>query len=921
MYLKSLTIVGFKTFPDETVVVFDPGFTSVVGPNGSGKSNIVDAIRWVMGERSAKGLRGDKMEDVIFHGSEMRKPAGFAEASIVLDNTDKKLSLDFPTVKITRRLYPDLTNEYYINDSRVARKDVEKMLMDTGLGKLSYSIMEQGKVEAILNAKPEERRAIFDEAAGISKFKLERQETLKKLEQTNQNLLRITDIMSSMEKELSLKEKQAEKTRAYFQLKSDLTEVDKNIRYLKSKTLKNKLKKAENELNEVRTKNNDLMQKLNTDKVLIESLETERVHAEKKISEIDKKLFDFVSKKEVQKEKIEKNKSIIEEYNQRIEEQSLTLSAEKSKLESIDNEISELIESINNLEKEIHFSRDNIQVFLNQRIDIEQKIEEESKKIESNQNKITENDKEHSNIRENLKSIIVSLIEQIERIKQESMDKESFRDDLKQSLLLDLEKYINTIEILKQNYPNITQPYLDIEPINLVGFKEKLYQFLSIEDLFRSILFDKDGMLSQKEFFDQKIEDLILENDKLSRNIKESFEVIDKLRLELDEKKEEIVSLEKKILEMESKKTSSDESIHKLKLNRQEVSTRMETTQVSITSLKNKRDSIHQEIQKLEHQIEESYKEFLGMSKSLESEKTELQAILDKIQEMKNNSHKDQEEFQNLIPLLSELERRSSALKVQFDTFIEELYNDYSITENELDAEKSSLPLKQETEESKLRKVKSEIQLLGNINPLAIDEYNQIKEIFDHHKSQKADIEQGKLDILEVMRNIDIESVKLFIEAFDIIRNNFQETFTTLFNGGRASIELTEKTDPLNSGIEIIAEPPGKHVQNMKLLSGGEKALTVVALLFAIYMLKPSPFCFLDEIDAPLDETNKIRFCQILDKFKSTTQFIVITHAPTTISRSNTIFGVTNEEPGISKIVSLKFEEVKHFTKKMKEAV
>ncbi|HNI26360.1 MAG TPA: AAA family ATPase, partial [Leptospiraceae bacterium] len=290
MYLKSLNIVGFKTFADETELSFDPGFTAVVGPNGSGKSNIVDAVKWVLGEKSAKGLRGDKMEDVIFHGSESREAGGFAEVSLTLDNSKKIFHIDFPTVKITRRIYPDQSNEYFINNARSLRKDVEKLLMDTGVGKSSYSIMEQGKVDAILNSKPEERRAIFDEAAGISKFKSDRMETEKKLEYTAQNLLRISDIMSSMEKELELKERQAEKAKRYFELKNSLAETDKNLRYLKWRQIRNRQKKTEAELEEVRKKNDEIMNRMSEDSRKLEELEQTRQEAERKISEIDRQL-------------------------------------------------------------------------------------------------------------------------------------------------------------------------------------------------------------------------------------------------------------------------------------------------------------------------------------------------------------------------------------------------------------------------------------------------------------------------------------------------------------------------------------------------------------------------------------------------------------------------------------------------------
>ena len=442
-----------------------------------------------------------------------------------------------------------------------------------------------------------------------------------------------------------------------------------------------------------------------------------------------------------------------------------------------------------------------------------------------------------------------------------------------------------------------------------------------MEDVFRDILFDKDGMLVRKESMDQKIEDLILENDNLTSRIRENNGKIEDLREQLSTNKDEIYNLEKQATELKSKHEGLVSNRDKVLQMIEEVGHRISGFESSMNSINERKRTFEDEVRVLEEQIEKSYLEFLNISKTLESEKTELRELMKKIQDLKSATVKDKEDFQNLLPIRTELERKSSGLKVQMDTFNEELYNDYSMTDSELEAERSEKGLKQDAEETKSREIKSDIQLLGSINPLAIEEYQNIREIYEHHKSQREDIEKSKKDIEDVLKNINSESEKLFIETFNVIRDNFQETFVTLFNGGRANIELTDKSDVLNCGIEITAEPPGKHVQNLKLLSGGEKSLTVIALLFAIYMVRPSPFCFLDEIDAALDEVNKLRFCQILDRFKDTSQFIVITHAPPTISRANTIFGVTSEEPGVSKVVSLKMEEAKNFSKRIQEAV
>ncbi len=907
-----MNIIGFKTFADETDLIFDPGFTAVVGPNGSGKSNIVDAIRWVLGEKSAKGLRGEKMDDVIFHGSETRDPAGFSEVSIHLDNSNKIFHIDFPTVKITRRLYPDLTNEYYINNSRSLRKDVEKLLMDTGVGKSSYSIMEQGKVDQILNSKPEDRRAIFDEAAGISRFKQDRIDTEKKLQYTSQNLLRISDIMSTMERELETKEKQAKRAEKYFGLKNDLTDVDKNLRYLKWKSLKNRQKKVEIELLEVSEKNQSIMKKMNDDARLLESFEEKKYEMERKIADIDRKLLDFLSQKEILREKIEKNKSIILEFDKRVVEESYSLENDLQKKEKYDGEKLSLEESLDQVLNGLEDTEKNIQILKNRKQNLETELESLRKDSTQNEEFIKENDKNFFGLREELKDIIFSLINQIEERKKEYSQLEEKRKDMKFYLLSGIDEFLNSIQ--SGSSDSITEN-------KLMEYKVFLQNFIEIEDVFRDIIFDKDGMLSKKEGLDSKIEELIQYNDSLTEKIRENGKNIDDLYVRINEIKEEIVKLEKYILEMNSKKESLGEQKKSITGFLNDTESRIQSSKHTIESINNRKKGFEDEVLLLEEKIESSYTEFLKISKILESEKIELKEILSKILELKNSSGRDQEEFKSLLPLISDLERKSSVLKTQLDSFSEELYNDYSMTDLELESEKQNSTFKQDAEESKLREIKSEIQLLGSINPLAIDEYQSIKEVYEHHRSQKEDIEKSKNDIEGVLKNINLESEKIFLEIFELIRINFQETFSTLFNGGRAMIELTDRNDLLNSGIEIIAEPPGKHVQNLKLLSGGEKSMTVIALLFAIYMVRPSPFCFLDEIDAALDEVNKTRFCQILDKFKDKSQFIVVTHAPPTISRANTIFGVTSEEPGVSKVVSLKMEEAKNFSKHMKEAV
>ncbi|TGL46634.1 chromosome partitioning protein ParA [Leptospira wolffii] len=927
MYLKSLNIVGFKTFADETEVILDPGFTAVVGPNGSGKSNIVDALKWVFGEKSAKGLRGDKMDDVIFHGSEARKPAGYAEVSVVFDNSSKLIKMDYPTIKLTRRLYADGNNEYLINDSRVQRKEIEKILLDTGIGKSSYSIMEQGKVDRILHSKPEERRLIFEEAAGISRFKMERQEALKKLSDTNQNLLRIQDIMNTMKKEMEVKEKQAEKAEEYFRLKQELDETDKVIRFLKFDTLTRKHSNSENELKEIKEKNRVLLERISSETGRIELLDSQKSELEKKVAEIDKKLLDHLTQTQIQKDKVESNKGIIQDYVDRIAEIRETLSKEESSQSILQIEKEKLEKEAIDLEGEIKSLEVGIEELRKNKILLETKIEGENTSIQEKEIRIQSNDKRHVELRDRLKEVIYDLISQLESRKKEALATEEERTRLKDALLSEADRIHSVSEELRKTLngsyheENASQVSVLVESLQTEPFRVRLGEYFSLEDSIRSMLFDRDGFLSQKEGLDQEIEDLILENENHTRSIKESGITIETLREEVESIREKIVFLEKRILELNSERNSKVEGSKSLSERIEEARKRILTAQESEKNHNSKKSEFEKEVAELEQQIENRYNEFLEMSRALDSEKEALRNIVKEIQGLKNEIQRNQEDYKNLFPILTEKEKAVSVFKVQLESFSEELYNDYSISEQELSDEFKDRKVEKGESESKLKRLKSEIQLLGSINPLSIEEYRNVKEIYEHHRTQKEDIEKSKNDIAEILKNINEESEKLFRETFEKIRENFQETFSTLFNGGRALLELVDAEDSLNAGIEIMAEPPGKHVQNLRLLSGGEKSLTAIALLFAIYMVKPSPFCFLDEIDAALDEANKLRFCQILDKFKDKSQFVVITHAQSTIHRANSIFGVTNEEPGISKIISLRLDQARDFSGKVTEAV
>ncbi|EMO30171.1 hypothetical protein LEP1GSC170_0056, partial [Leptospira interrogans serovar Bataviae str. HAI135] len=450
----------------------------------------------------------------------------------------------------------DGNNEYCINDSRVQRKDVEKLLMDTGIGKSSYSIMEQGKVDRILHSKPEERRLIFEEAAGISRFKVERQEALKRLEDTKQNLLRIQDIMSSMKKEMEIKEKQAEKAEAYFKLKSELDETDKIIRYLKFSTLTKKLKASEEELQGIKDKNQILLDTIGEETSRIEVLEKDKSEIEKRVSEIDKKLYDHLSQTKIQKEKIEKNKQIILEYEERISEMTETLNGEESSLSLLVIDLERIQKECFELEGEIELLQEEIQKLKDSKSGLEKQIDDENLSVLEKESRIANNDKSHNELREKLKEVIFELISQLESRKKEAIDTENRRKELKEFLLSKISECSIQIEELKKNleFSEKSKIAIVLETLQLGEVQSKLEEFVHLEDMIRNILFDRDGFLFRKETLDQQIEDLILENENLTRSTKDSGFKIESLRESLEANKEQTVFLEKKVLELSSEK-------------------------------------------------------------------------------------------------------------------------------------------------------------------------------------------------------------------------------------------------------------------------------------------------------------------------------------------------------------------------------
>lgn len=1187
LHLKKLEVQGFKSFAEKIVLEFNSGITAVVGPNGSGKSNISDAIRWVLGEQSAKTLRGGKMEDVIFAGTEHRKPLGFAEVSLYFDNADRTLPIDYSEVTVTRRVYRSGESEYKINKTNCRLKDITELFLDTGIGKDGYSIIGQGRVDEILSTKSEERRHIFEEASGIMKYKLKKQEAEKKLEMTRQNLLRINDIILELESQLEPLKEQADKAKRYLSLRDSLKELEVSVFVENISKTKSKMQEIENDYTTVKShidsenkkleeitmlnqKNTGILksmeEKLERSKETYYSLEGNlekcnseiKLNEEKKnnlkvninrlndeINEINNRIEELDNEEGLRKEKasylkeryLEFTKKL-DEYNKKLETVLNNLSEDEKYIEKLKESVMEKLDlqgdkktQANNvknhieiiqkrqdgienelkqmsLEKETENTKikdlrknildtENIILNLREKIDDFKKkktsINAELEKHRENQNRLKSEihvkisrHKMLSNMESNLEGYTRSVKMVLKACKESSEFGQGIHGALAQ--LINVEKEYETaiemslggalqnivtsteedakraIEFLKKNQigratflpiSSVKGRYFDEGILNELkkqtGFigvasdlvnADSLYKGIILSFLGRVVVVDNlDCGIKIARRFKYAFKIVTLDGDIISstgsmsggsKNTKESGILsrnreITELKESIEKLKAEEIILESKIVELSKMLNTliEDISIEEENLRNKEHLKIRDESQVmqikeNIKRIDSKEDMLRQEIVQLKKQEENTQKEFYkyleelkeieedikktkeivgdyevkhkenqyskdliheditqckisinsikeniqGVEEALEritKEKDNLNKSLEMKVSEKENCYKEiqsiDEKNEGLMNLLKGYEEEKLGKTLEIDKIIEEkkvleeessdiiekitkinkdiisLKEEYARlevkkakAESEMEAMQNrmwdeyeltytnALQLKKDVgniskAQKRINELKNEIKELGYVNVAAIEEYIKTKERYEFMSVQRDDMESAKEKLQKVISEMTSIMKSQFMEQFKLINESFNIVFRELFDGGHAELILVDKENVLESGIEIEVQPPGKKLQNLMLLSGGEKAFTAIALLFAILRLNPTPFCVLDEIEAALDDANVYKFAQYLKNYSSSTQFAIITHRKGTMEIADTLYGVTMEEHGISKVVSLKMGE------------
>ena len=981
MYLKKIEASGFKSFADKISIDLPNSITGIVGPNGSGKSNVVDAVRWVLGEQSVKSLRGDgNMTDVIFSGSKSRREMNVATVNLVFDNSDKYLNSPYEEISIKRRVYKDGTNEYLINNEKCRLKDVTDLLMDSGIAKESFNIISQGKIEEIISSKPSDRRIIFEEAAGVLKYKTRKKEALRKLERTHDNMNRVNDIIAELDSRVSPLKEQKEKAIIYKEKKSELEKVEvalitsdiTNLNF-KYQTNKQKIEELNKEIMSISTTNTNSEVEIEEYKVNLNKLDLELNTLQQKLLEKTKEVEKINSEKNIL---IERKKYEVEDaklHNNLVElkEQELKLSKDinviNHELENVETTISKLKLDLEDCEEEkrrITTRKNNYEQELTKKVReknlLDNKINYLRESIDNNSvlphavKSIIDNPKLNG-----IHNIIGSLIECDEKDMIAISTVLGFSTT---NVVVDNEKCAKeAISYLKNNklgrvtfFPlNIIKPKdIDLETKEILkntnGFIDIASNLVKFDMQYKNIIenqlgnvivvdnIDNANQISHKINYRYRV--VTLDGNLLhvggsltggsqskSRNvITEKYELENNLKL-LNLVIDQIKELENRINETDNELKNIEDKIYKNQKNIVSFEQNKSSKSEYLNYKQEKYDNVVKEINGTKAMLNNSLnQEEQTLLKKYYEEleiKNKLETDLENITKKRNDLNSKLEEFEFSLKRenslfnsknkeLKDLEIEVTRLDVRLDNLLNKLNETYSLT-----YEKACQMYELEMEEEKARllvsKLKTEINELGPVNINAIEEYDEVSERYEFLNGQKDDLVKAENTLLEIIDEMDSVMKSEFENTFKMIESNFATTFKELFKGGHAKLKLTDPDNMLETGIEIEASPPGKKLTSISLLSGGEKTFTAISLLFAILKSRPVPFCILDEVEAALDEVNVDAFGNYLTNLKDKTQFILITHKKKTMEYANVLYGITMQESGVSKLVSVKLEEIK----------
>lgn len=978
MYLKRIELHGFKSFADKVNVEFQPGITGIVGPNGCGKSNISDAVRWVLGEQSVKSLRGSNMSDVIFAGSEDRRAQNLAEVTLVFDNSDRTLNYDYNEVEITRRLYRQGNEaEYLLNRQQCRLKDITDLILDTGLGRDSLSIISQGNISNFADNRPEERRVIFEEAAGVSKYKKRKIEAIRKLERTKENLDRIGDIVYELEKQITPLKKQKEKAETYLELKEKLTSIEVNVlvheisetnasleelsKILKSLNEKQAALDAEILLKE--SANDEIKKKMFVLDNEINALQSQLLEAMSEVSrletskvEVDQKRKHALESKDNKDiaHKLENLKAIladvVEEYNNRVgrlEETEKDLNDLSNKQKEMTLMIQEKHQSISHLAQEITKNKNRQEILIDL---VENKSNYHSgvKAVMSLSNQNPDIIGVFGDLIKNNQEYDLAISTALGSALQFIVTKDDLQARLAIKFLRDNKAGRATFLPLETMEPRSLREEHEILCPTLDGYLGVVSDFVSSDKKIENVILNQLGNVILADNIDHASE--------ISKATYARYKVVtldgnivnvggsltggsaNKQQSSIIQKRE-LEKVKEHLKELENKLAKEKNELNSLENESKEISHTLLQKQMSYAKLEvvvqNKKEELivakgeyedlsHQNVEledfksgKINNQLVIELNEAIQhrdqLTEQIKSKREMRMSYVNENEQLESALKTLRKDLKDIQSQVNEKAIASTKQEAALNNYLNRLSNEYAMT-YEYASENYQEELDMESARYEVAVLRNEINALGHVNLDAIEEYEEVSKRYEDMNGQRLDLIQAQDKIIQAIDEMDDIMVEKFSTTFDKINYQFNLVFRELFGGGRAEIKYTDPNNILETGIDIDVQPPGKSVSNITLFSGGEKALIAISCLFAILKVRPVPMCILDEVEAALDMANVERFAKFLREFSSQTQFIVVTHREGTMEECDLLYGATMQQKGVTKLVSVKLEEAVDFS-------
>ena len=904
--LKRVELLGFKSFPERTIVDFSAGISAVVGPNGCGKSNVVDAIRWALGEQNPRTLRAERMEDVIFGGTEDRARVGVAEVTLVLDNDDQSLPIDVTEVELRRRLYRSGESEYLVNRQPVRLRDVRELFLDTGVGKNAYSVMEQGRIDLLLAAKPEERRQVFEEAAGIARSGARSVEAERKLQQTRRNMNQIEAVIAEVKRSRDVLADQVERANQYRSLQERVFGAERDLELIRLRELQARHSKIRRDLERARARHDELraergsaLEAMQRGEKQIRTMEAEVVELKRQLYGVDLTRGNTRERMATTRERIGEIERSMAGYRDR----DRGVVAKIAELEHLRETRRSALQATEIRLEELHEAHTRGTSAID---DLEQRMRRNDEAVEQAGSAVRDGDQRLEELRARLRDITDHIVASLDSRLQAAGYSPEARAAAEQDIARLLRELkvtlapggdedaarrlevargqVQELEGLIQSYGQLASAFIDdfLSPRGIVTRKRRLDEELgtTMVRIATARARAEAGRRANHELGDQleqqrrQVRDLQVErarNHTRKESLGAECERIDREVAEQQGRRRELANDERNGAQAVAAMTATldDLESQQVRLEREDraLRERMAELDAALTAASDRRLHYRRDVQKLDERLERSG----GSIGKLQLRDTEV----------------------------------GTEIRTVLRTFQETHAQDLSQYELDITQTESRGELR-----ATLAQLREQIRRIGHVNLMAPEQFREVDERYQFLRRQLHDLETASRDLEQVSEQIRAESSALFLKSFHEVRTAFQAMFRRLFGGGRTELKLTDPDDVLASGIEFYAQPPGKKLENIALLSGGERALTAVALLFALYRVRPSPFCVLDEIDAALDDENVGRLVELLTEFSEHTQFLVITHNKRTAAGATHLYGITMEEQGISRLITLRLPAV-----------